>query len=101
MSKVFRVSDRAGQDLDDIADYSIETWGIKQMESHMAMLDARFHWLAENPNLGQARPEIGPDIRGFVAGTHVIYYRGSRNAVEIVGVLHAARDAAKALKGPQ
>lgn len=101
MSKGFRVSVRAGHDLDDIADYSIETWGIKQMETHMAMLDERFHWLADNPNLGQTRPEIGPDIRGFVAGTHVIYYRGLRNAVEIVAVLHAARDAVKALRGPQ
>lgn len=101
MNKGFHVSLRAGRDLDDIADYSVEKWGIQQMESHMVMLDERFQWLADNPGLGQARPEIGQDMRAFVVGTHVIYYRGSRNAVEIVAVLHVARDVVKALKGRQ
>lgn len=70
------------------------------MASLLVALDERFALLAEHPGMGQARPEIGPDLRSFVVGPHVIYYRGSHQAVEIVAVLHATRDAAKTLKGP-
>jgi toxin ParE1/3/4 len=49
--------------------------------------------LAGAPAMGRNRPELGPDIRSFVADRHVIFYRPSRPAgIEVVRVLHGARD---------
>ena len=48
--------------------------------------------LAENSKLGPARPDIAPDMRYFVSGRHLILYREIQTGIEVVRVLHAARD---------
>jgi toxin ParE1/3/4 len=49
--------------------------------------------LAGAPAMGRNRPELGPNIRSFVADRYVIFYRPSRPAgIEVVRVLHGARD---------
>ena len=47
--------------------------------------------LAEWPDLGRERPELGRDMRSFPVETHVVYYR-VRSDVEVVRVLHGRRD---------
>lgn len=54
--------------------------------------------LADNPLLGQARPDIAPDFRYFVVGNYLILYREAAYGVEIIRVLHGARNL-KALDG--
>ena len=48
--------------------------------------------LASNPKLGPARPDIAPDLRYFTAGNYLILYREISNQVEIVRILHGARN---------
>lgn len=48
--------------------------------------------LAENSKLGPARPDIAPDVRYFIAGRHLILYREIQAGIEVVRVLHAARN---------
>ena len=48
--------------------------------------------LAENPLLGRGRPEFGRDIRSFPAGNCAIFYRPTDDGVEIIRVIHGARD---------
>ena len=50
--------------------------------------------LAGAPGLGRVRPELGADIRSFVADRHVLFYRplGRGPGIELVRVLHGARD---------
>jgi toxin ParE1/3/4 len=49
--------------------------------------------LAGAPAMGRNRPELGPDIRSFVADRHVIFSRPSGPAgIEVVRVLHGTRD---------
>lgn len=61
-----------------------------------ALLDQIGHacaLLADNPALGRARPELLPGLRSFVAlGTYVLFYRPVGPDLELVRVLHAARD---------
>ena len=38
------------------------------------------------------RPELSDGLRGFPTGDYVIFYREAGPAIEIVRVLHAARD---------
>jgi plasmid stabilization system protein ParE len=36
------------RDLDNIADYTLQTWGAAQMEAYLRRIEARIAWLAEN-----------------------------------------------------
>lgn len=51
-----------------------------------------FQMLAENPQAGRQRPELGMSIRSFPVGTYVLFYEAFPNGVELVRVLHGARD---------
>lgn len=48
--------------------------------------------LASNGKLGTARPDIRPDLRCFVVGSYLILYREVKAGIEIVRVLHGARN---------
>lgn len=47
--------------------------------------------LAENPELGQARPDIAPDFRYFPVGSYLMLYRKIRKGIELVRVVHGAK----------
>jgi toxin ParE1/3/4 len=47
--------------------------------------------LADNPAIGQARPDIAPRLRYFPTRNYLILYREMNGGVEIVRVVHGAR----------
>jgi toxin ParE1/3/4 len=55
-------------------------------------IDAKFLLLARNPELGEARRELGANLRSFVMGNYVIVYRPIHDGIEVARVLHASRD---------
>jgi toxin ParE1/3/4 len=53
----------------------------------------QFGFSADQPEIGVVRPEFaGGDPRIFPLGSYVIFYRLAKSVVEIVRVLHGARD---------
>jgi plasmid stabilization system protein ParE len=52
----------------------------------------RFHALADNPLMGRLRPEIAPELRYFTVGKYLILYRTVLDGVQIVRIIHGARD---------
>jgi len=48
--------------------------------------------LADNPGLGRARDELRPGLRSFSAGRFLIFYRPLDNGIQVVRVVHGARD---------
>lgn len=55
-------------------------------------IDARCALLAEHPQLGPERADIRPGLRYVVIERYVILYRSVEGGVEIVRVVHGARD---------
>lgn len=55
-------------------------------------LDAAFGRLATQPLMGRARPELAPDLRSFPFQRYVIFYIPLPDGVDVVRVLHSARD---------
>jgi toxin ParE1/3/4 len=55
-------------------------------------IEERFHALADNPLMGRLRPDIAPELRYFSAGKYLILYRTVPDGVQIVRVIHGARD---------
>ena len=50
--------------------------------------------LSRQPGIGRTRPELDTNLRSFVVGRYVIFYLPVSSGIEIVRVLHGARDIA-------
>jgi toxin ParE1/3/4 len=48
--------------------------------------------LATAPLMGRTRDELLPGVRSFPVGHHVIFYQPIEDGIEVVRVLHGARD---------
>ena len=85
-----QISPEAEADLDDIDDYLFE------LDSDVADRFAtefgnRFQLLAERPHLGRSS-SYAPNLRRFAMPPYIIFYRPIEGGVEIVRVLHGARN---------
>ena len=61
----------------------------------------RFWLLGEYPDSGRPSDEIARGVKCFPAGKYLIYYRASREGVDILHVFHGARDQKRAFKRPR
>ena len=92
MTRKFRVTPRAFEDLKNIGRYTLDQWGTAQRDAYLRGLDARFDWLARNPGLGRNRDEIAPGYRSFAHEAHVVFYLVRDGGIDIIGVPHQAMD---------
>jgi toxin ParE1/3/4 len=89
----FKISNKAMEDLLDIARYTEKTWGAKQRQLYLKMLDLTFYALAEQPTNGLCCDDIRPGYLKKHAGNHVIFYRLSlASTVEVIRILHKRMD---------
>jgi toxin ParE1/3/4 len=86
------LSPAALDDLTDILQYTLATWGEEQMVTYSQMLDSRLSMILENPQIGFQRPAISERHRFVVAGEHLIAYRISALTVEVSRILHGRMD---------
>lgn len=82
---------RAKIDLIEIWDYIADD-SEARADAFIDRIDQKFRTLAQRPLIGRLRDELAADLRSFPVGRYVIYYRPLPNGVEIVRVLHSARD---------
>jgi toxin ParE1/3/4 len=87
-------SREAEADIDQIAAYTLEAWGVTQTDAYLAKLEDSFDLLASNPQMGRAADEIRPRLRRFEIERHIVFYENREDAVFIVRVLHQAMLAA-------
>jgi toxin ParE1/3/4 len=93
-----RVTRTARSDLDAIFDYWARRAGPDIAPRLIYSIKDRFHLLGESPDIGRVCNEIGPGIRTFPAGKYLIYCRKVRGALQILQILHGARDQASAFR---
>ena len=65
---------------------------MKHADKFAVLIDEQLRALARRPRMGRSRPELAPELRSFPVGQYVIFYLPRPNGVEIVRVLHVARD---------
>jgi toxin ParE1/3/4 len=61
-------------------------------EKLVRAINAKCETLARSPMIGRARPDLRPDLRSFPYGAYLILYRAIDDGVEIVRVVHGARN---------
>lgn len=92
-----RFSERASQDLIEIGSF-IARDNPMAAARFISELEQRCLLLAARPLAGRERDELLPGLRSMPHGRYVIFYRPMENAVEIIRVLHGARDLRRLLR---
>lgn len=88
-----RVSRRplAAADIAEVWDYIAEDSEV-QADAWVDRLDQTLRQLATQPRMGRARDELAPGLRSLPFGRYVVFYEALDDGIDIVRVLHAARD---------
>ena len=93
-----RISPRAREDLLEIWSYIAED-SEENADGFIDKIHETMELLAGQPGLGRHREELAPGIQSFPVGRYIIFYRVLSNAIEIVRVLHGARDIENIFEG--
>jgi len=88
----YSLRQNAQEDLESIWLYSFQEWGIEQADSYIRTLLSRFTWLAENPQLGQSRPDVKPGYYSYPEGMHMVFYVIAKTGIDIIGIPHQNMD---------
>jgi toxin ParE1/3/4 len=98
MKGIVRRRDRARQDLIDIFRYLAREAGVRTAGRFFAQAEATFEELADQPRMGTRYEAENPafgDIRYFPIKRfkkYLVFYLPAAHGVDIVRVLHGARD---------
>ena len=93
----YRLSRKAEEDIDDIASYTIEQFGIEQARTYRDSMIACFRSLCETPGIGRKLDHIREGYRRFDHRSHVIFYKSVGRDILIVRVLHKRMNAPRHL----
>jgi toxin ParE1/3/4 len=97
MSRVVR-RPQAAEDIEEIWDYIADD-SFLAADRWLDQLDAQFQLLATHPLMGRAREELAAGIRSFPFGRYVIFYAQVDGGIDVVRVLHSARDIDEQFEG--
>jgi toxin ParE1/3/4 len=90
MPTVLRTS-QAHLDLVEIA-FRIAGENPTAADRWLDLIDEKCQLLARMPELGQKRTDLAPELRGLPVGNYIIFYRPMKNGIQVIRVLHGARD---------
>jgi plasmid stabilization system protein ParE len=97
MSRRFVLTPAADQDLNDIWDY-IAADNIEAADRVLSALETAFQRLADGPALGHYREDLADKRHRFDSVfSYLIVYRWEANPLQIIRILHAARDVPRLL----
>jgi toxin ParE1/3/4 len=88
----------AGQDIAEIGDFIADD-SFNQADAWVDRLESTPNLLATQPKLGRARSELAASLRSFPFGRYVIFYVALDDGLDVVRVLHSARDVGSEFTG--
>jgi toxin ParE1/3/4 len=86
-----RRRDEAREQLEDIWLY-IARDNDAAADRLLDRIEAALFDLAHRPMMGRSRPELAPELRSFVVGNYVLFYRPLFDGILLIAVLHGSRD---------
>jgi toxin ParE1/3/4 len=95
----YKLTIKAVEDLAQIWNYTFNKWSENQADTYYYMLLDNCKVLAHNPDFGKNYSEVIPNLLGFKAGRHLIFYRRIEdNEIEITRILHEQMDLKNRIK---
>ena len=78
-------------DLAGIWDFVAEE-SVFQADLLLRRFQAKLDYLAQSNTIGRPRPELAAGCRSYPIGKFCIYYRPTVHGIELIRLLHSARD---------
>lgn len=95
----YKLTKKAVEDLATIWNHTYEEWSENQADIYYEILISNCKAIAKNPNLGKSYDIIMPNLFGFKANRHIVFYRIiEENNIEITRILHGRMDLRKRIK---
>lgn len=92
MSRAYRITPIASQDLSAIADYLADNSSLASAEDFLSKIDATFQRIAQFPQIGRKRDELYPGLRSLPCKQYLIFYRLLNDDIEIFRVVSGYQD---------
>jgi toxin ParE1/3/4 len=54
--------------------------------------DATLNVIASAPDMGRKVEELAPNLRSFPVGSYLIFYRPIEDGIQLIRIIHGARD---------
>jgi toxin ParE1/3/4 len=90
--KRYVLSPRAQKDIDDIWEYTVEHWNVRQAEIYLRQIRRAIETVAAEPNIARACDDIRPGYWKYPAGSHVMFFRITDKGINVVRILHSRMD---------
>ena len=88
---IVRLSHLADGDLDQIRDY-IRRDNPAAADRVLEQLFETLESLANQPEMGERRDDLGANLRAFVVRPYVIFYHPAADGIHVARIVHGARD---------
>ena len=98
MRKAIKFTPRARDDIRKIWRYTLDQWNEEQADSYIRALNDKIQQLSAHPKLGKARRDIAKGYYCSPSQSHLIFYRITDTAIEIIGVPHQQMDIVRYFK---
>lgn len=89
----YYLSEAAADDLDNIWIYGLNQWDLQQADSYHQKLMELLTFLAEHPDIGLNRNELGEFYQSYPIGSHIVFFQAYKENIKIIRVLHQRMDA--------
>jgi toxin ParE1/3/4 len=87
-----RFAPQAAADLEDIGAHIASAAGTERALLVLDRLELACRRLARRPALGRSRDDLARGLRSFPVWPYVVIYRGRGAGIEVVRIVHGARD---------
>lgn len=99
MSKKYRISQQAIEDLENIWIYTLKKWSKEQADRYYNLIIEEIEFVADNFMLGKSAEQTRKNYRVTKVKSHLIFYRKTENnIIEITRILHERMDIPGRLK---
>jgi toxin ParE1/3/4 len=86
------LSPRAQKDIDDIWDYTVAHWNLKQAEIYIRQIQQAIETVAAEPKIARSCNDIRRGYWKYPAGSHVLFFRLTPDGIDVVRILHHRMD---------
>jgi|SRR3954463_13042358 toxin ParE1/3/4 len=88
----FVISKKAVTDLEEIWLYTVEKWSVEQADRYYDLIFDEINFICKNSNAGKSMEHVRKGYRSAKVKSHLIFYRVTNAAIEIIRILHERMD---------
>ncbi len=89
---MYKFKPKAIDDIENIDNYTLETFGKAQADKYYNLLFSAFKKLDIQPSIGTDYSSICENLEGYRMESHVIFYTRKAEDIEIIRILHKSMD---------